>query len=234
MPTQELLVKPTARLKATRTPIRSKPRPTAPRPWWGLDMTMVLGEPVGGGSVDLGLDGDPKQLVGHTAGLHAKRAHGRLALEQAGLGQCPEGVHEQGRSLRSDKGCQPTSVAFLRTCAPLGITQAVTSSHNPKGNADTVRLRRTLQAERLWLRDWTHPGGRNGRSLPGSSGTTRDMCMRRSGIGHRARVSTDIDDSTPPRPPFLRFQFPLHREGRFKADRAAVCPALHRLSVPSS
>jgi transposase InsO family protein len=51
-------------------------------------------------------------------------------------------------------------VAFLKMCAPLGITQAVTSSHNPKGNADTARLRRTLQAERLWLRESTRPGER--------------------------------------------------------------------------
>ena len=38
-----LLVQPNRRLKATRTPTRSKPQPTAPNQWWGIDMTKVLG-----------------------------------------------------------------------------------------------------------------------------------------------------------------------------------------------
>ena len=47
----------------------------------------------------------------------------------------------------SDTGCQPTSVAFLRTCATLGIPQALTSYNTPKGNADTEHLLRTLKEE---------------------------------------------------------------------------------------
>jgi len=42
-----LLVKANPRLKATRTPGRSKPRPTAPNQWWGIDMTKVMVEPLG-------------------------------------------------------------------------------------------------------------------------------------------------------------------------------------------
>ena len=42
-----LLVKPNHRLKATRTPRRSKPRPTAPQQWWGIDMTKVMVDPIG-------------------------------------------------------------------------------------------------------------------------------------------------------------------------------------------
>lgn len=57
----------------------------------------------------------------------------------------------------SDNGCQPTSVAFMKTCVTLGITQAFTSYNNPKGNADTERLMRTLKEELLWLREWTSP-----------------------------------------------------------------------------
>ena len=34
-----LLVRGNPRLKATRTPTRSKPRPPAPNQWWGIDMT---------------------------------------------------------------------------------------------------------------------------------------------------------------------------------------------------
>jgi len=39
----------------------------------------------------------------------------------------------------------------------LGITQAFTSYNNPKGNADTERLMRTLKEELFWLRGWTSP-----------------------------------------------------------------------------
>ncbi len=60
-------------------------------------------------------------------------------------------------SLMSDNGCQPTSVAFMKACATLGITQTFTSYNNPEGNADTEHLMRTLKEELLWLREWTSP-----------------------------------------------------------------------------
>ena len=152
-----LLVKPNDRLKATRTPGRSKPRPTAPQQWWGIDMTKVLVEPGGWVYLVLVLDWYTKKIVGHYAGLQAKSAHWLLALEQAVQRQFPAGVQSQGLSLMSDNGCQPTSVAFMKNCATLGITQAFTSYNNPKGNADTERLMRTLKEELLWLREWTSP-----------------------------------------------------------------------------
>lgn len=37
----DLLVKPIQRLKAVRTPQRSKPRSDGPNQWWGIDMTKV-------------------------------------------------------------------------------------------------------------------------------------------------------------------------------------------------
>ena len=57
----------------------------------------------------------------------------------------------------ADNGCQPTSLAFMRACAALGIRQAFTSYSNPKGNADTERFLRTLKEELVWLREWTSP-----------------------------------------------------------------------------
>lgn len=57
----------------------------------------------------------------------------------------------------SDNGCLPTTVAFMKACATLGITQVFPSYNNPKGNADTERLMRTLKEELLWLREWTSP-----------------------------------------------------------------------------
>jgi putative transposase len=57
----------------------------------------------------------------------------------------------------ADNGCQPTSLAFMRACAAMGIRQAFTSYSNPKGNADTERFLRTLKEELVWLREWTSP-----------------------------------------------------------------------------
>jgi putative transposase len=42
-----LLVKPHLTLRAKRTPPGSKPRPTKPNEWWGIDMTNILVEAFG-------------------------------------------------------------------------------------------------------------------------------------------------------------------------------------------
>ncbi|MER3424757.1 MAG: hypothetical protein C4293_17605 [Nitrospiraceae bacterium] len=152
---QRLLVQGNPRLKATRPPTRSKPRPTAPDQWWGIDMTKVLVEPIGWVSVVIVLDWYTKKIVGHSAGLQAKTAQWLTALDAAVQRQCPHGSRDHGLHLMSDNGGQPTAVAFMKTAAMLGITQAFTSSNTPKGNADTERLMRTLKEELLWLRDRT-------------------------------------------------------------------------------
>lgn len=143
------------RLKATRTPTRSKPRPTAPNQWWGIDMTKVMVEPVGWVYLVLVLDWYTKKIVGHYAGLQAKTSHWLAALDMAVQRQFPNGSRDQELHLMSDNGCQPTTVAFMKACATLGITHAFTSYNNPKGNADTERLMRTLKEALLWLREWT-------------------------------------------------------------------------------
>ncbi len=152
-----LLVPGNPRLKATRTPMRSKPRPTAPNQWWGIDMTKVMVEPIGWVYVVIVLDWYTKKIVGHYAGLQAKTPQWLAALDAAVQRQCPRGSRGQGLHLMSDNGCQPTAVTFLKACTALGITQAFTSYNNPKGNADTERLMRTLKEELLWLREWTSP-----------------------------------------------------------------------------
>jgi len=128
-----------------------------PNQWWGIDRTKVLVEPVGWVYLVLVLDWHTKKILGHYAGLHAKTAHWLVALDQAVTRPCPHGARDHGLSLMSDTGCQPTSVAFMKTCATVGITQAFTSYNNPTGNADTERLMRTLKEALLWLREWTSP-----------------------------------------------------------------------------
>lgn len=74
----DLLVTPNLRLKATRTPTRSKPRPTAPNQWWGIDMTKVLVEGSGWLSLVVVLDWYTKKIVGHDAGLQHAGHHTSL------------------------------------------------------------------------------------------------------------------------------------------------------------
>jgi putative transposase len=153
----QLLVQPNLRLRAKRTPTGSKPRPTKPNEWWGIDMTKVLVQGFGWIYIVVVLDWYTKTIVGYSAGLQCKTHDWLLALDMAVNRQFPEGVRGQGVSLMSDNGCQPASMAFMQACGLLGIDQAVTSYNNPKGNADTERVMRTLKEECLWLREWTCP-----------------------------------------------------------------------------
>jgi putative transposase len=153
----QLLVKPNLRLKAKRTPGKSKTKPTKPNEWWGIDMTKVLVEGFGWVYIVVVLDWYTKTIVGHDAGMRCTAQHWLLALDMAVNHQFPEGVQGKKLSLMSDNGCQPTSTTFIQTCATLGIQQAFTSYNNPKGNADTERVIRTLKEECLWLHEWTCP-----------------------------------------------------------------------------
>jgi len=54
----------------------------------------------------------------------------------------------------SDNGSQPTSRAFMKEMVVLGIEQIFTSYDNPKGNADTERVMRTIKEEMIWLNEF--------------------------------------------------------------------------------
>jgi transposase InsO family protein len=153
----DLLVKPNQRIKAVRTPQRSKPRPDRPNQWWGIDMTKVKVGSFGWMYIVLVLDWYTKKIVGYYAGVQCTTRHWLEALDMAVNQQFPEGVRGHELSLMSDNGCQPTAVSFMTSCRALGINQAFTSYNNPKGNADTERVIRTLKEECLWLREWENP-----------------------------------------------------------------------------
>lgn len=150
-----LLVKPNMRLKATRVAPRPKPRPSSPNEWWGIDMTKAIVGNSGWVYIVIVLDWYTKKVVGYHIGERAKAGDWRNALEMAVNRQFPEGAHGQGLNLMSDNGCQPTSIAFMEACSVMGIHQAFTSYNNPKGNADTERMMRTIKEELLWLREWS-------------------------------------------------------------------------------
>jgi transposase InsO family protein len=148
-----LTVKPNTRLIAKRVSERPKPRPDRPRQWWGIDMTKVMTDS-GWVYVVLVLDWYTKNIVGHYSGTRATSREWLDALENGLNREFPEGVRGNGLKLMSDNGSQPTSLSFMKSCSNLEVEQAFTSYNNPKGNADTERMIRTLKEELFWLREW--------------------------------------------------------------------------------
>jgi putative transposase len=152
-----LVVQPQRKLKAKRTPMGSKPRPTRPNEWWGIDMTKVLVQGFGWVYIVMVLDWYTKTIVGYAAGIHYTAQDWLAALDMAINRRFPEGVRGQKASLMSDNSCQPTLTAFMRVCRLLGIQQAFTSYNNPQGKADIERVMRTVKEECPWLQEWTCP-----------------------------------------------------------------------------
>ncbi len=148
-----LTVKPNTRLIAKRVSERPKPRADKPKQWWGIDMTKVLTN-TGWVYVVIVLDWYTKKIVGHYSGKQARTKEWLEALEKGLNREFPAGVRGNGLKLMSDNGSQPTSLCFMKACSNLGIQQVFTSYNNPKGNADTERMIRTMKEELFWLREW--------------------------------------------------------------------------------
>ena len=101
------------------------------------------------------LDWSSKKIVGYDLSLQSKTSDWLRALQRAVNQQFPDGIRETGKlQLVSDNGCQPTSVRFMQESRQLGIEQIFTSYDNPKGNADTERVIRTLKEDLIWPREW--------------------------------------------------------------------------------
>ena len=100
------------------------------------------------------LDWYTKKIVGHYSGRQARTAEWLEALEKGLNREFPGGVRGNGLKIMSDNGSQPTSLGFMKACSNLEIEQAFTSYNNPKGNADTERMIRTIKEELFWLREW--------------------------------------------------------------------------------
>lgn len=148
-----LTVKADQRLIAKRVSERPKPRPERPKQWWGIDMTKVMTDS-GWVYVVIVLDWYTKKMVGHYSGRQARSGEWLEALEMGLNREFPGGVRGHGLKLMSDNGSQPTSVNFMKACSILEVEQVFTSYNNPKGNADTERMIRTMKEELFWLREW--------------------------------------------------------------------------------
>lgn len=152
----ELLATQTRSNRAKRTTTRSKPRTKKPNDVWGIDMTKVMVESWGWVYLHVVLDWGSKKIVGFQLSPRSKTADWFEALSGAVNEQFPEGIREEGGlKLVSDNGCQPTSVSFMAACRALEVKQIFTSYNNPKGNADTERVIRTLKEDLIWPREWS-------------------------------------------------------------------------------
>lgn len=102
------------------------------------------------------IDWGTKKLLSAHMSLTSKSSDWIAALNEAVNLQFPNGIRESIiiPELVRDHGCQPTSTAFFMACSELGIQQIFASYSNPKGNADTERVIRTLKEDLVWPREF--------------------------------------------------------------------------------
>jgi len=159
MKEQDLLVQPNWRLKAKRTGNRAKIRAKRPNQVWGIDMTKIMVPSWGWMYLTVVLDWHTKKIVGYDLSPQSTADDWLRALQQAVNHQFPQGIREKKKRLLlvSDNGSQPTSQRFMKECAMLKIKQIFTSYNNPKGNADTERVMRTIKEDLVWPNDFQCP-----------------------------------------------------------------------------
>lgn len=161
MKEHNLLVQPNQRLKAKRDnqSNKNKPRATKANQYWGIDMTKVMIPCYGWLYLVVVLDWYTKKIVGYSIASRSRASDWLQAVDMACNQQFPQGIkHKQhGLYLLSDNGSQPTSKQFMEDCATLEIKQIFTSYNNPKGNADTERVIRTIKEDFVWIREFSSP-----------------------------------------------------------------------------
>jgi len=160
MQENNLTVKPNDRLKAKRGMIRRKPRATKPNQFWGIDMTKIKLHSWGWFYLTIVLDWHTKEIVGYSLSIQSKTDDWLDALEMAINNRFPDGIRDTLKEqifLISDNGCQPTSGRFRLNCSLAGFKQIFTTWNNPKGNADTERVMRTIKEDFIWINEWDSP-----------------------------------------------------------------------------
>lgn len=135
-------------------PVRSwrpKIRAVRPNQYWGTDMSKVLIPGFGWLCFVVVIDWFTKTILGLSVGHRGDTGLWLKALHEATLKAFPkDGVRGKGVSLISDNGSQPTSHRYMAECVHLEIEQIFTTYDNPKGNADTERVIRTIKEEGVW------------------------------------------------------------------------------------
>lgn len=98
-----------------------------------------------------------KEIIGWQFSRMSRAEDWLEALNNA-VNQCfPRGAREcvSLPSLITYNGCQSTSERFMKACSVLGVEQIFTSFNNPKGNADTERVMRTIKEDLVWIYSWS-------------------------------------------------------------------------------
>ncbi len=117
-------------------------------------MTKFIIEKLGWIYLVIVLDWYSRKIVGYHLGIRSTSADWLNAVDMAVKEQCPDGVREHDIHLMSDNGSQPTSTTFIKACGILKIEQAFTSYNNPKGNANTERVIRSIKEDCIWINEW--------------------------------------------------------------------------------
>ena len=150
-----LLVNKNTLRRAKRTVFRSKPRASKLNESWGMDMTKIL-FPSGWHYLHVIKVWYNKAIIGWHFSLTSTIDDWLCTLHKAVNRYYPNGIQASTMKplLITDNGSQPTSTKFISTCALLGIQQIFTSWNNPKGNADTERVMRTIKEDLVWTYEW--------------------------------------------------------------------------------
>jgi len=156
-----LLVEPNWRLKAKRDNQcnRNKPQATRPNEFWGIDMTKVMIPSFGWLYLVIVLDWYTKKIIGYSVNTRSRTIDWLDAVNMACNQQFPQGIlhKEHDLFLVSDNGSQPTSERFMKACSVMEIKQIFASYNNPKGNADTERVIRTVKHDFVWCNEFDLP-----------------------------------------------------------------------------
>ncbi len=157
MKENNLLVPKNRKLIAPRSATTHKPKTHEPNRYWGIDMTKIMLPTQGWIYLHVVIDWGSKKLLSAYPSLTSKSGDWLIALNEAINRQFPQGIKdaEFKPALVSDHGCQPTSKAFKDACAEVEIQQIFASYSNPKGNAETERMMRTIKEDLVWPREFT-------------------------------------------------------------------------------
>lgn len=118
-------------------------------------MTKVMIPSFGWAYLQIVLDWYTKKIVGWSISKNSKTRVWLDALDMAVMIQFPDGIRESERlKLVSDNGSQPTSKTFEAHSKMLNIEQIFTSYSNPKGNADTERMMRTIKEDFVYVNEF--------------------------------------------------------------------------------
>jgi len=156
MKENSLLVEPNRKLKARRQATTHKLRSIEPNSLWGTDMTKIMTNE-GWAYLHVVLDWGSKKLVGCTLSRMSKTADWLDAINEAVNMQFPNGIKDTLKGniyLVSDHGSQPTAKKYMDSVKELGFQQVFCSYCNPKGNADTERIIRSIKEDLIWPREW--------------------------------------------------------------------------------